>query len=77
MEVSALRDLDSFSSHQAGQRSIAPKINTITGVNISEHPTEDDDFASRYIGKHFGILRYRDAAVGNPAHPFHIALNDQ
>jgi hypothetical protein len=77
LKVSALRNLNSFGSHQAGQRSIAAEVNTVAGLNISDHPTNDYDFASRDVGKNLCILSNRDAAVGNPDHPFDMTLDDQ
>jgi hypothetical protein len=77
LEVSALHNLDSLRRHSACQRSIASQVNKITGVDVSEHPAEHDDFASRYVGKHFGILPYRDAAIGYTDYPFNFSLNEQ
>ena len=77
MEVGAFRNLDSFGSHQAGQRCLAPKVNTIACVNVAEHSTEDDDLASSDIGKNLGMLPYSDATVGNLDDSFDFTLNDQ
>jgi hypothetical protein len=77
MEVGAFRNLDSFGSHQAGQRCLAPKVNTIACVHVSEHSTEDNDFASRDIGKNLGMLPYRDPAVGDLDDSFDFTLYDQ
>lgn len=77
VEVGAFRNLDSFGSHEAGQRCLAPKVNTIAGVYVSEHSTEDNDFASCDIGKNLGMLPNGDATVGNPDYSFDLTLNDQ
>jgi hypothetical protein len=62
MEMSALRNLDSLGSHNASKRCFAPKIDTVAGVNIAEHPTKYDDFASCEVSPD----NSRDTLIGPP-----------